>query len=38
MIAQGAMVIDTTHLDLNQVIAAVLAHLKESTPPENLTE
>jgi len=35
MIAQGAMVIDTTHLDLNQVIAAVLAHLKESTPPGN---
>jgi len=35
MIAQGATVIDTTHLDLNQVIAAVLAHLKESTPPGN---
>jgi cytidylate kinase len=35
MIAQGATVIDTTHLDLNQVIAAVLAHLKESTLPGN---
>jgi len=35
MIAQGATVIDTTLLDLNQVIAAVLAHLKESTPPGN---
>jgi hypothetical protein len=35
MIAQGATVIDTTLLDLNQVIAAVLAQLKESTPPGN---
>ena len=35
MIAQGATVIDTTHLDLNQVIATVIAHLKESTLPEN---
>jgi len=35
MIAQGATVIDTTHLDLNQVIATVLAHLKESTLTEN---
>jgi cytidylate kinase len=35
IIAQGATVIDTTHLDLNQVIAAVLAHLKESTLPGN---
>ena len=35
MIAQAATVIDTTHLDLNQVIAAVLAHLKESTLPGN---
>jgi cytidylate kinase len=35
MIAQGATVIDTTHLDLNQVIVAVLAHLKESTLPGN---
>ena len=27
IIPQGATVIDTTHLDLQQVIAAVLSHL-----------
>lgn len=31
-IPQGATVIDTTHLDLQQVISAVLSHLKELTP------
>ena len=31
-IPQGATVIDTTHLDLQQVTSAVLSHLKELTP------
>jgi cytidylate kinase len=31
-VPEGATVIDTTHLDLQQVIAAVLAHLKALTP------
>jgi len=31
-VPQGALVIDTTHLDLEQVIAVVLSHLKELTP------
>ena len=31
-VPEGATVIDTTHLDLQQVITVVLSHLKELTP------